>query len=242
MNNINVGDYVFLNSLDDMDNEEISLYQVSDISELGNDTITITATHNMTPQYGDGIICRNDGTSFLPTSLDGLSQQMIDYARNIDLNIFANQILARLNGVSKTIFWHYTETASYLSNVDIEITNEGTTYYIDVPENGIVSTVTFELSELGEVIEIEEDYTAYSIVIDFDKNQSFTPNKEFAFVNNKPEVCGTLPEICLISLEDNTARICDIVYPVLIDYHTVSLRFSSSVKTDANTLLVRLTF
>ena len=241
MNDIQVGDFVFANSTNIEDVEEINIFQVSNIDEISNDFITITADHEMTPLLGDGIICRNENTSFLPTSLDGLSQQLIDYARNIDLNLFAKSILDKIESNSE-FSWHYTGNMSYLSNVEINLTEENNKYMLTVPENGIVKTISFELNNLGEAELIDDELSVYTINIDFDVNQVFTPNEEFAFENNKLNILGNMPTVSLISMENNKFSECDNVYPSLIDYHTIQIKFISTLKTDANTLIVKLTF
>ena len=244
MNNISVGDYVFLNCKNGI-GEEIGLFTVSDTSELDNDTITISAEHDLVPLFGDGIICRNEGTSFLPTTLDGLSQQLIDRARNIDLNLFAKNIYDLIDNIdipSKEVFWHYEEGLSYLANGDVSVSNKENKYFINVSEGTTLKSISFELSELGEAENIEDDIFAYTIDVDFDVNQVFTPNRDFSFVNNKLEVMGTIPSVELVSMTDQEFKICDIVYPELLDYHTLRFKFVSSVKTDDNTLVVKLVF
>ncbi len=242
MNDIQIGDYVFTNSIDNYDNEEIGFFVVSNIDDLTNDSIIVESNSGLTPSLGEGIICRNENVSFIPTSLDGLPQQLIDYARNIDLNLFAKSIIEKINAKSNETSWHYGSNMNYLSNVDVLLSNENNVYSISVPENGILKTISFELSDLGELENIDENTQAYSITIDFDVNQVFTPNKEFKFENNKLDILGIMPEVSLMSIEDNTFKTCDIVYPALINYHTLQFKFISTVKTDANTLIVKLTF
>lgn len=240
MNDIETGDYVFANSIDIEDNEEINIFVVSDTSELNDNQIVVEADHEMTPVLGDGIICRNDGTSFLPTSLDGLSQQLIDYARNIDLNIFAKYVLEKLNTTS--LEWHYENDLSYFADTEIELSNEGTNYSITVPEKGTLRSVSFKLTDIGEAESIDETTDAYTITVDFDVNQTFTPKEEFSFDNNNLSILGLIPEVTLMSIEGETFEVCDVAYPTLVNYHTLQFKFISTVKTDENTLIAKLVF
>lgn len=252
MSNISVGDYVFANVENENGNEEVELFTVADIAELNNDIITVeSVNHEFAPLNGDGLICNREKIAFLPTSLNGLSQQMIDYARNMDLHNFAEEIDQRITAVENNqsstpgsgqvanpFVWHHSENASYLSNAEITVTNEGTTYSIDVPENGVVQTITFRLDNIGEVqvVDDEEETTAYSITVDFDKNQAFT-SQDANFVH----AC-VIPKVEILSVEDDKVVHRDEAFPELIDNHTINFSFMSSIKTEDNSLIAKLTF
>ena len=120
----------------------------------------------------------------------------------------------------------------------VTVSNEGTTYSINVPINGVVQTIAFKLDEIGtpESVEGEDDVTAYSITIDFDVNQVFTPQGE-GFAN----AC-VMPKVEILAVEDNKVMYKDEAYPELINNHTIDFRFVSSIKTDDNSLIVKLTF
>lgn len=267
MNDISIGDYVFANVENENGNEEVAVFTVANIDELSNDILTVEALqHEFMPLNGDGLICNREKIAFLPTSLNGLSQQMIDYARNVDLHNFADEIDEKFTTANQQItsisnrltavennpgssnpgtgeiqnpfIWRHNENSSYLANSVVTVSNEGTTYSINVPINGVVQTIAFKLDEIGtpESVEGEDDVTAYSITIDFDVNQVFTPQGE-GFAN----AC-VMPKVEILAVEDNKVMYKDEAYPELINNHTIDFRFVSSIKTDDNSLIVKLTF
>ena len=238
MSDIANNDVVFINSTDIYGNEEICPYVVTDTSMIGDDIITITADHDLMPLQGEGIICRKELVSFLPTVLDGLSQQLIDYSRNIDLHEFAKDVEEKIRNIiidtSDIIKWRHEPGFTYLSDCDLTLENVGNRYEITVPEEGIVKTLCFNLSDIGEVHEDEFPY--YEVIVDFDKNQVFTPLDEFP-----GEKVGILPDIKILSMSNELEEV-DTVYPTMIDYHTLSFRFTSTIYDPDKSLIVKMTF
>jgi len=239
MSDIAVNDVVFINSNDIYGNEEIAPYVVSNTSLLGDDIITITADHDLSPLQGEGIICRKELVSFLPTVLDGLSQQLIDYSRNIDLHEYAKSIEEKIENLiedtSSHIKWHHEPGLTYLSDCNITLSNTDNLYEITVPEKGLVKTICFNLTNIGEVQQTEDiDY--YTITVDFDKNQVFTPQEIYP-----GESIGILPIIMLLSQEERLEEV-DTVYPKMIDYHTLSFDFSASIYSPDKSLICKMTF